>query len=87
MKFPRELCCDAVLGWWPCVQPCRFATGIDTGCVLGDQLTAVVLPSLAEMRERGLPSPPQGAVTLDSIGARLESVRAKEVYRRDDDGD
>lgn len=69
------------------MQPCRFATGIDTGCVLGDALTAVVLPSLGEMREKGLASPPRGAVTLDAIGARLESVRAKEVYRKDDNDD
>jgi hypothetical protein len=52
--------------------------------VLGEQLTAVVLPSLEEMRRRGLPSPPQPPVTLEAAGGRLVSVQARRVYREDD---
>lgn len=65
------------------LQPCRYATGIDTGCVLGDQLTAVVLPSLQELREKGIASPPEGSVTLESLGGRLLSVKARETYDQD----
>ena len=72
----------------PCVpgaeQTCRYATGIDTGCVLGGQRTAVVLPPLTELRRRGLASPPQAPVTLEAVGGVLVSVQAKQVYRQDD---
>lgn len=66
-------------------QPCRFATGIDTGCVLGDQLSAVVLPPVSKLRSMGVTSPPTGSVTLESIGGQLVSVRAKRCYKKEDD--
>ncbi|CAL8471900.1 g11442 [Coccomyxa elongata] len=66
------------------LQPCRYATGIDTGCVLGDQLTAVVLPPVSELRRRGIASPPTGSVTLESIAGELISVRAKRCYKKED---
>lgn len=66
------------------MQPCRFATGIDTGCVLGDQLTAVVLPPVSKLRSMGVASPPTGSVTMESIGGQLVSVRAKRCYKAED---
>ena len=69
------------------VQMCKYATGIDTGCVLGDDLTAMVLPSLEEMTQKGLCSPPKEPVTLDACGGQLMSVKAKRVYRKDDADD
>lgn len=67
------------------MQPCRFATGIDTGCVLGDQLTAVVLPPASELRSLGVATPPTGSITLESIHGHLVSVRAKRCYKKEDD--
>jgi hypothetical protein len=69
----------------PIAQPCRFATGIDTGCVLGDQLSAVVLPPVSKLRSMGVTSPPTGSVTLESIGGQLVSVRAKRCYKKEDE--
>ena len=69
------------------VQTCKYATGIDTGCVLGDELTALVLPSLEEMKQKGLCSPPKEPVTLKACGGQLISVKAKRVYRKDDADD
>jgi hypothetical protein len=65
-------------------QPCRYATGIDTGCVLGDQLTAVVLPPVRELRDRGVETAPRGSVTLASLGGSIISVKAQNVYNTDD---
>ena len=67
------------------MQTCRFATGIDTGCVLGDQLTAVVLPRRGDLAARGFrPAAACHAggkgVTLAALGAELVSVPAARVY-------
>lgn len=61
------------------MQACSFASGIDTGCCLGDQLTALVLPSLEELEARGW-GPPAEGVTRESLGARLVSVPARRQY-------
>lgn len=70
-------------------QTRQYATGIDTGCVLGDQLTAVVLPSLAHLGARGFrPAAAMavggGGVTLEALGAELVSVPAARAYAGDD---
>ena len=69
------------------LQMCKYATGIDTGCVLGDDLTALVLPSLQELRQKGLATPPAEPVTLEACGGQLVQVKARQVYRRDDADD
>lgn len=53
--------------------------------MLGDQLTAVVLPPVSELRRRGIASPPTGSVTLESIAGELISVRAKRCYKKEDE--
>ena len=65
------------------VQECSHASGIDTGCCLGDQLTALVLPSVSELEAKKWQSPP-GGVTRESLGAQIVSVQAREQYRADD---
>ena len=62
-------------------QKQEYASGIDTGCVLGDYLTALVLPSLNDLKARGwtLPDPPHG-LTRDALGAELVAVRARKAY-------
>ncbi len=70
-------------------QTCRFATGIDTGCVLGDCLTAVVLPSVPDLAARGFrPAAALAAggegVTLAALGAELVSVPAARNYAGSD---
>ena len=67
----------------PSLQTCGFASGIDTGCCLGDQLTALVLPTLKELDERNWRPPPSG-VTREELGAKLVSVQARQQYRADD---
>ena len=74
-------CCFAAL------QECKYATGIDTGCVLGGELTALVLPSIQEMQQKGLATPPAEPVTLEACGGQLVQVKARKVYRRDDADD
>ena len=69
------------------LQLCKYATGIDTGCVLGDDLTALILPSIKEMQQKGLAMPPQEPVTLKACGAQMVSVKARQVYRKDDADD
>ena len=65
------------------MQPCSFASGIDTGCCLGDQLTALVLPPLEELRARNW-LPPRAGVTREDLGATLVSVPARQKYVSDD---
>ena len=79
VKAPADSC--ALL------QMCKYATGIDTGCVLGDDLSALVLPSLKEMQQKGLATPPAEPVTLEGCGGQLVQVKARQVYRRDDADD
>lgn len=69
------------------MQLCKYATGIDTGCVLGDELTALVLPSIKEMQQRGLATPPKEPVTLEATGGELVSVKARQISRRNDADD
>ena len=64
-------------------QMCKYATGIDTGCVLGDELSALVLPSIKEMKQKGLATPPAEPVTLEACGGQLVQVKARQAYRRD----
>ena len=66
---------------------CKYATGIDTGCVLGDELSALVLPSIKEMKQNGLAIPPPEPVTLEACGGQLVQVKARQVYRKDDADD
>lgn len=69
------------------MQMCKYATGIDTGCVLGDDLSALILPSIKEMQQKGLATPPKEPVTLEACGGQLVQVKARQVYRRDDADD
>jgi len=86
---PRGLFVRAAHAVRPARQTCRFATGIDTGCVLGDCLTAVVLPSVAGLAARGfrpaavLAAGAEG-VTLAALGAELVSVPAARNYAGSD---
>lgn len=66
---------EAVFG----LQACSFASGIDTGCCHGDQLTALVLPPLADLEARKW-APPKEGVTRESLGAKLVSIPAREKY-------
>lgn len=67
------------------LQVASHASGIDTGCCLGDQLTALVLPRLAELDARGWnPASCKDGVTREEMGARLVSVDAREKYVQDD---
>ena len=71
------------------MQTCRFATGIDTGCVLGDELTAVVLPRRGDLAAQGFRAAAAchaggEGVTLAALGAELVSVPAARVYSGDD---
>ena len=52
------------------MQRCKFATGIDTGCVVGDKLTAAVLPSASELEESNW-APPSEGTTFESLGTEL----------------
>ena len=67
------------------LQAASHASGIDTGCCLGDQLTALVLPRLSELEARGwTPASCKEGVTREEIGAKLVSVNAREQYVKDD---
>ena len=61
-------------------QEWEYCTGIDTGCVLGDTLTALVLPSGSELEARGFD--PHKRVTRDALGAELISVKARQAYSK-----
>lgn len=61
-----------------CLQKWEFCTGIDTGCVLGDTLTALVLPPVSELEARGFD--PRKGVTREALGAELVSVKAQQAY-------
>lgn len=61
-----------------CLQKWEYCTGIDTGCVLGDTLTALVLPSGTELEARGFD--PHKGVTREALGAELISVKARQSY-------
>ena len=64
------------------LQACSFASGIDTGCCHGDQLTALVLPTLAELEARNW-VPPKEGVTRENLGAELVSLQAWQKYAKD----
>ena len=62
-------------------QKLPFASGIDTGCVLGDRLTALVLPPITELEARGWkPQEPPHGVTRKALGAELVHVPARQSY-------
>ncbi|KAK9792706.1 hypothetical protein WJX73_008389 [Symbiochloris irregularis] len=62
------------------LQKWEYCTGIDTGCVLGDNLTALVLPSVSELEARGFN--PHKGVTREALGAELVSVKARQAYSK-----
>jgi hypothetical protein len=65
------------------LQTCQHATGIDTGCIAGAQLTAVVLPPLKELQQRGrfAAAVRQGVpLTLHDLEAVLVSVPSGFTY-------
>ncbi|KAF6259985.1 Metallo-dependent phosphatase-like protein [Scenedesmus sp. NREL 46B-D3] len=68
------------------LQTCEHATGIDTGCCLGAQLTACVLPPLRELQQRANSAAVQQGVpvTLHDLGAVLVSVPSGSTYQGDD---
>ena len=63
-----------------CWQLWEHCTGIDTGCVLGDTLTALVLPSITELEARGWKPSEATAVTRAAVSAELVSVPARQQY-------
>jgi len=56
------------------------ATGLDTGCVYGGALTAAVLPTEAEARERAEDWSEDRAPSLEELGVTLESINAFGTY-------
>ncbi|GMH45161.1 hypothetical protein BSKO_13118 [Bryopsis sp. KO-2023] len=59
------------------IQKFPLATGIDSGCVYGNKLTACILPSPASMQDSL-----KGPVTRKKLRMKMVSVKAKEVYER-----
>lgn len=61
-----------------------YATGLDTGCVYGNQLTACVLPPVQIMLEAVRTHCPAGSPppTLEVLGGRIVTVPARETYSK-----
>ncbi|CAD7697683.1 unnamed protein product [Ostreobium quekettii] len=54
----------------------RYATGLDSGCCYGGQLTACILPRTADVSRDS-----SAGATREALGAEMVSVQAKKDYR------
>ena len=52
-----------------------YATGLDSGCVYGGELTACILPKMSSLQEIV-----SSQVTREDLGAEFVSIKAKRTY-------